>query len=77
MSEPEAKRAKTDGGKNQLEALKEVTTVVADTGDFDLIKAYKPTDATTNPSLVLKAAKMPQYKELVESAIAYGKAQVM
>ncbi len=57
-----------------LEQLKEMTTVVADTGDFEAIKLYKPTDATTNPSLVYKAAAMPEYKHLLEDAVAYAKA---
>lgn len=56
-----------------LEALKSVTTVVADTGDFESLKAYTPTDATTNPSLIYAAAQMPQYKHLVDEAIEYGK----
>ena len=59
---------------SSLDALKAVTTVVADTGDFDAIKAYTPTDATTNPSLILKAAQIPQYSHLLDEAIAYGKA---
>jgi transaldolase len=50
-----------------------MTTVVADTGDIEAISQHKPVDATTNPSLLLKAAKMPQYREYVDSAIAYGK----
>src|SRR5687768_13182694 len=58
---------------NALESLKSVTTVVADTGDIDSIKKYTPTDATTNPSLLLASAQMPQYQHLVEDAIAYGK----
>ena len=56
-----------------LDQLKEMTTVVADTGDFEAIKLYKPTDATTNPSLVYKAAAMPQYKHLLDDAVAYAK----
>jgi len=55
-----------------LEQLKNLTTIVADTGDFEAIKVYKPTDATTNPSLILSAAKMEQYKHLIEQAIKYG-----
>ena len=55
---------------NQLEQLKRITTVVADTGDFATLKEYTPRDATTNPSLILKAALMPEYKHLVEKAIA-------
>ncbi|PFX28318.1 transaldolase-like [Stylophora pistillata] len=56
-----------------LEQLKKLTTVVADTGDFESISKYKPTDATTNPSLLLAASKMPQYKHLMEKAVQYGK----
>ena len=55
-----------------LEQLKEMTTVVADTGDFGAIKTYKPTDATTNPSLVYKAAAMPEYKHLLDDAVFYA-----
>lgn len=54
---------------NKLTQLSKMTTVVADTGDIQSIKQYKPTDATTNPSLLYKAAQLPQYKELVEAAI--------
>ncbi|MGA7982840.1 MAG: transaldolase [Chromatiaceae bacterium] len=57
---------------NRLEQLKTMTRVVADTGDFEAIAEYRPQDATTNPSLLYKAAKMPQYRELVEDAIAFG-----
>jgi transaldolase len=60
---------------NRLEQLKTMTTVVADTGDFDAIAEYRPQDATTNPSLLFKAAKMPQYRELVEDAIVFGQSQ--
>ena len=55
---------------NQLEQLKQYTTVVADTGDFQAIKAYTPKDATTNPSLILKAVQKPEYKHLLEKAVA-------
>lgn len=55
---------------NLLEQLRCHTTVVADTGDFELIRQYRPTDATTNPSLILKAAQMPQYEPIVRDAIA-------
>lgn len=54
---------------NLLEQLKKVTTVVADSGDVESIKALQPVDATTNPSLILQAAKLPQYKHLIEDAI--------
>lgn len=57
----------------QLDLLKKVTTVVADTGDIDSIKKYQPEDATTNPSLLLKAAQMEQYRHLADEAIAYAK----
>jgi transaldolase len=58
---------------NQYEQLKEYTIVVADTGDVDAIKRVKPQDATTNPSLIYKAANMKQYANLIDDAIAYGK----
>lgn len=58
---------------NKLEQLRSMTTVVADTGDMDSMRAFKPTDATTNPSLILKAATMPAYAKLVEEAIVWGR----
>ena len=57
---------------NKLEQLRNMTTVVADTGDIESIRLHKPTDATTNPSLLLAAAQLPQYRELVREAIAKG-----
>ena len=60
---------------NQLEALKAMTIVVADTGDIEAIRQYQPEDATTNPSLILSAAALPQYAPLIDNAIAYGKKQ--
>jgi transaldolase len=54
---------------NQLEQLKKFTTVVADTGDFQAIQAYTPRDATTNPSLILKAVQKDEYKPLLEKAV--------
>lgn len=57
---------------NKLEQLRKMTTVVADTGDIDSMKAYTPQDATTNPSLLLKAAQQPQYKHLLEDALGYA-----
>ena len=60
---------------NLLDQLKSMTTIVADTGDVEAIKTVKPVDATTNPSLVLKASTLPQYAPLIETAIAYAKAQ--
>jgi len=56
--------------QNQLDQLKAVTTVVADTGDFGSMKAFSPQDATTNPSLILKAVQMDAYAHLLEKAIA-------
>ncbi len=54
---------------NQLDQLKQFTTVVADTGDFASMKQFAPRDATTNPSLILKAAAMPEYSGLLDQAI--------
>lgn len=58
--------------KNKLDQLKKLTTVVSDTGEFEEIKKYHPTDATTNPSLILAAAEKPEYQFLIEEAIVYG-----
>ena len=59
---------------NQLEALKQYTTVVADTGDFKQLAQYQPQDATTNPSLILKAVLMPDYLPLLKQTVAsFGK----
>ena len=55
---------------SQLDALKKLTRVVADTGDFESMRAFKPQDATTNPSLILAAATKPQYAAIVDQAIA-------
>lgn len=60
---------------NQLEQLRKLTTVVADTGEIDAIKQYQPEDATTNPSLILKAAQIAQYAPLIDQAISYAKTQ--
>mmetsp|Transcript_18876 Transcript_18876/g.37887 ORF Transcript_18876/g.37887 Transcript_18876/m.37887 type:complete len:86 (+) Transcript_18876:158-415(+) len=72
--EPDTKKQKM--GETQFEALKKLTTLVADTGDIQSIDKYKPQDATTNPSLIYKAAVMPEYAKLVDDAIAYGKGDV-
>lgn len=53
----------------QLDQLKKLTTVVADTGDFEAMKAFKPQDATTNPSLILQAATKAEYRPLIDQAI--------
>jgi transaldolase len=58
---------------NLLEQLKQHSLIVADTGDFESIRKYQPRDATTNPSLLFKAAQMPEYASLVEKAIAEAK----
>jgi transaldolase len=58
---------------SKLEQLKQFTTVVADTGDLDAIACLQPVDATTNPSLLLKAAALPRYADLLNQAVAAGK----
>ncbi len=55
--------------QNLLEQLRKYTTVVADTGDFEAMEEFRPTDATTNPSLITAASQMPQYQELVDSVL--------
>ena len=57
-------------GMNQLDALKLYSTVVADTGDFQQIARFQPQDATTNPSLILKAVQMPAYQQLLQDTRA-------
>lgn len=59
----------------QLDSLREMTVVVADTGDIEAIKKYQPQDATTNPSLILSASALPQYAPLIDEAVAYAKSQ--
>ena len=59
----------------QLDSLRNMTVVVADTGDIDAIKKYQPQDATTNPSLILSASALPQYAPLIDEAVAYAKAK--
>ena len=55
---------------NQLDQLKQFTTVVADTGDFESIRQFSPQDATTNPSLIFKAVSQPEYAPLLDQAVA-------
>ncbi len=55
--------------KNLLEQLKEMTVVVADTGDIQAIETFTPRDATTNPSLITAAAQMPQYQGIVDATL--------
>lgn len=69
-----SKKSKNDSSKvSQLDKLKSLTTIVADTGEFQIIKCFKPQDATTNPSLIYKAALLEEYKSLVDEAIIYAK----
>lgn len=70
MTEPQSKKVKMT---SSLAQLKELTTVVADTGDFHAMEQFKPTDATTNPSLILAAASQKKYAHLIDKAIEYGK----
>lgn len=60
---------------NKLDQLKSMTTVVADTGDIEAIKLWQPQDATTNPSLLLKAASLEQYKHLLTKSIVFGQSK--
>lgn len=60
---------------NKLDQLRKLTTVVADTGEIDAIKKYQPEDATTNPSLIFKAAQIPEYSKYIDEAIAWAKTQ--
>ncbi|MDO6407057.1 transaldolase [Pantoea phytobeneficialis] len=60
---------------NQLEKLKQHTIIVADSGDIDSIIAYQPEDATTNPSLIYKAAQLPQYQQLIKEAVSAVKSR--
>lgn len=58
-----------------LQQLREVTTVVADTGEIEAIKKFQPVDATTNPSLLLKAAQIPEYVSYLDEAVSWAKSQ--
>lgn len=60
---------------SKLDQLKKMTTIVADTGDIESIKQFSPQDATTNPSLILAASQKPQYKHLIDKAVADSKAK--
>ena len=62
---------------NQLDQLKQHTVVVADTGDFEAMRAYKPQDATTNPSLILAASQKAEYRPLVDKAVADHKGSTL
>lgn len=73
MAEPSTKKQRVEQ-LTQFEKLAALTTIVADTGEIAQIKKYVPTDATTNPSLLYKAASAPEHQGLVDDALAYGKA---
>lgn len=60
---------------NKLDQLRQMTTIVADTGDIESIKKYNPSDTTTNPSLLFKASQLSQYHGLIESAVSFGKSK--
>lgn len=60
---------------SKLDQIRKMTTIVIDTGDIDAIKKFSPTDATTNPSLILAAAQKPQYRHLIEDAVNYAKSK--
>ena len=62
---------------NQLDALKQFTTVVADTGDFKQLAQFKPQDATTNPSLILKAVQKPDYQPLMAGVVSKFKGRAL
>jgi transaldolase len=61
--------------KSKLEQLRQMTTVVADTGDIEAIRRWRPVDATTNPSLLLKAVNMPEYAHFIDEAMSWAKKQ--
>jgi transaldolase len=65
----------SESGKTQLDQIKQFTRVVADSGDFGTLKQFAPQDATTNPSLILKAAQMPEYAYILTKAITDNKAK--
>src|SRR5690606_41770283 len=60
---------------NQLEQLRKLSTVVADTGDIEAIGRFRPQDATTNPSLLLKAASLPAYAEVLDGALSAARGE--
>ena len=61
---------------SKLDQLKSMTVVVADTGDMEAIRAFAPTDCTTNPTLILKAAQMEAYAPIVAEAVQWGRGQL-
>jgi len=58
---------------NKLEQLRQYTQVVADTGDISAIETYQPVDATTNPSLIYKAAQLDRYQQTLQDSISFAK----
>ena len=60
---------------SKLDQLKTMTTVVCDTGDFGKLEAFGVTDSTTNPSLILKAAKISDYDNLIDEAVVWGRSR--
>ena len=58
---------------SKLDQLRAMSTVVADTGDMEAIRSFAPTDSTTNPTLILKAAQLPAYARLIKEAVAWGR----
>ena len=58
---------------SKLDQLRTMTTIVADTGDMEMIGVYRPTDSTTNPTLIYKAAQLPAYGYLFDEAVAWGR----
>ena len=70
MSTAVVEEKKSGTGLNQLEQLKKFTKVVADTGDFESMREFKPQDATTNPSLILQATQKEQYGHLLDEVVA-------
>jgi len=73
MSLEQDNQQKKKASMSVLDQLKAVTTIVADTGDFEAIKQFLPTDATTNPSLILAASKIEKYENIIDQAIDYAK----
>jgi len=71
----QAQRQQEAGVKSRLEQLRQMTTVVADTGDIEAIRQWRPVDATTNPSLLLKAVSMPEYAHFMDDAVAWSSAR--
>lgn len=64
------KKVKQD--QSQLQQLKNFSTVVADTGEFNLIEKYKPADSTTNPTLILQASEKAEFQNLINKSIQFG-----